>query len=334
MDISVVVPTCNRKDRLVSLLNNLDNSSLPVVEVIIVDSGEDLLSGSELAAYKHLAIRYLRSEKSVCIQRNTGIRAAITPWIFLCDDDVEVPVDYLQKIAGHIQKHPSAGAVSGLFLQKENDVWKGGYSVTSSRGLIWHFIFGLSMWGKITCPDNFFTRPIKRHYTKKGNHLSKAGWPVITNMSGEYTSVPVYTLGAAIVKREWLLQSPYDEVLDRHGIGDNYGVAIGFPPEGIHIVPAAFVYHHHEPANRLKKPLQYYRRVLALEYFISTKPVPPHIKKRWFLWSLTGSLLAFIIVRNGIMIKPAFKAIRTIVFGRNPYTRAAKNNERVVEPLL
>lgn len=334
MDISVVVPTCNRKDRLMSLLGNLDNSLLPVKEVIVVDSGEDLLSEAELAAYKQLAIRYLRSEKSVCIQRNTGIRAATSSWIFLCDDDVKVPVDYLQKITAHIHQHPKAGAVSGLFLQKENDVWKGEYSITSSRGLIWHYVFGLSMWGKITCPDNFFTRPIKRHYAKKGNHLSKAGWPVITNMSGEYTSVPVYTLGASVVKKEWLLQSPYDEVLDPHGIGDNYGVAIGFPPEGIHIVPAAFVYHHHEPANRLKKPLQYYRRVLALEYFISTKQVPSHIKKSWFLWSLTGSLLAFIVARNSSMIKSAFKAIRIIVPGRNPYTKAARNKERVITPLL
>ena len=106
MDISVVIPTCNRKARLLSLLGNLDRSSHPLLEVIIVDSGEDRLAPADYASFNNLNILYLASEKSVCVQRNTGIRTARASWIFLCDDDVEMPPAYLQELAAHSQQHP------------------------------------------------------------------------------------------------------------------------------------------------------------------------------------------------------------------------------------
>jgi len=94
----------------------------------------------------------------------------------------------------------------------------------------------------------------------------------------------VYSLGASLVKKEWLLQSPFDEVLDRYGIGENYGVIAGFPTSSIHVLNNTFVCHHQEPANRLQKPLQYYRRVLALDYFIHSKKNLQWLKRRWLLW--------------------------------------------------
>jgi hypothetical protein len=42
------------------------------------------------------------------------------------------------------------------------------------------------------------------------------------------------------VRRQWLIRSPFDEVLDPHGIGDNYGVAFGFPSK-IHVLNSAWV---------------------------------------------------------------------------------------------
>src|SRR4030081_1493247 len=97
MSISVVIPTCNRKQGLLALLKDLDRSAYPVAEVIIVDSGEDKLVPADYIVFKNLDVYYVRSEQSVCIQRNTGIRKARSPWVFLCDDDIEVPPDYLQK---------------------------------------------------------------------------------------------------------------------------------------------------------------------------------------------------------------------------------------------
>src|SRR5687768_17940800 len=63
------------------------------------------------------------------------------------------------------------------------------------------------IWGEIKCSKKF-----SRYYQQKGNHISKAGWPVLTNFTGEYFTTPVYSLGAALVKKQWLLHSPFDEV--------------------------------------------------------------------------------------------------------------------------
>jgi glycosyltransferase involved in cell wall biosynthesis len=334
MDISVVIPTCNRKEQIISLLKNLDQSSYPLYEVFIIDSGEDKLSEADYRVFTHLNIHYIESEKSVCIQRNIGIQRARGEWIFLCDDDMEVPVDYLQKLAEHSAAHREAGAISGLVLQKLKGEWLASYPINSARMLVWKFLFQLNIWGEINCRNNSaLVKRIKKYYQRKGNHISKAGWPVVTDFSGNYFTTPVYGLGASLVQREWLLQSPYEEVLDKHGIGDNYGVNIGFPGD-IHVLTNAFVYHHRGPENRLLRPLQYFRRVLALDYFRKVKKKPVYVKKYWLLWSLGGNFLSFLFVGDVVMIRPTVKSIWQIAFGRNPYYRGARLNKKVVEPML
>ena len=327
MEISVVIPTYNRKIRLKSLLENLNRSTYPIKEVIIVDSGDDKLALQEYAKFLNLTVIYLESESSVCIQRNKGIRAASSPWIFICDDDIEVPTDYLGQLVRHIENNPESGAISGIVLEQEQGEWKSGYDIHSAKELFCKYIFQLSIWGKINCRhNNFIIRGIKKHYSKLGNHISKAGWPVITDFSGDYFITPVYGLGASLIRKSWLEVSPYEESLDQHGIGDNYGVAIGFPTIGVHVLNNAFVYHHKESANRLQKPLQYYRRVLALDYFIKTKSNIANVKKRWLLWSLFGNIMVSFFRRDRLMITPGIKTLWHVFTGRNPYVERLKSN--------
>jgi glycosyltransferase involved in cell wall biosynthesis len=118
MQISGVIPTVDRKMRLLSLLASLDRSTHPIHEVIIVDSGNDRLVPDEYSTIKNFPIYYISSERSVCIQRNTGIKQAKSGWIFLCDDDIEIPADYLQKLSIHLNDHPDTGAISGLWFKK------------------------------------------------------------------------------------------------------------------------------------------------------------------------------------------------------------------------
>ena len=320
--ISVVIPTCNRKARLLSLLTNLNQSAYATSEVIVVDSSDENIESSAFDSFKNLNILYIRSEKSVCLQRNIGIGQATSPWIFLCDDDIEVPKDYLKKLIGHIKAYPKVGALSGIVLERFQNEWQSGYPISSAFELVWKFIFQLGLWGEITSQSNsILIKRIKAYYLKKGNHISKAGWPVITDFSGDYFISPVYGLGASLIRKSWLTHSPYDEVLDKHGIGDNYGVALGFPSVGIHILNNAFVYHHQEPQNRLQKPLQYLRRTMALDYFISTKSNLSHVKRSWLIWSLWGNLLSFIWIKDAIMARAALKSIWFISVGRNMYLK-------------
>ncbi len=325
-NISVVIPTINRKKSLLNLLQNLNDQTTPLLEVIVVDAGKQFLRADEIQKFHALEIRYLESEASVCFQRNKGVRAANGSWIFLCDDDLEVPKDYISLLLHHVQQHPEAGAISGLVLQKDTGMWIEQFPIKSLFELWRRFIFQLSIWGEIT-NKSIFAAPLKKYYAKRGNHLSKAGWPVLTNFSGEYFKTPVYGLGASLVKKKWLLKSPYDEVLDPNGIGDNYGVALGFPSEGIHVVKAAHVFHHKIEINRLREPLQYYRRVLALNYF------NPH-NCGWLLWSLFGNFFGFLALRRWGMVIASLRLFSKILTNKNPYILGKRANKRVVSPML
>src|SRR4029078_12549678 len=142
---SVVIPTVDRKIRLLSLLVSLDRSTYPIYEEIIVDSGNDRLAPNEYSAIRNFPIYYISSERSVCIQRNTGIKLAKSEWIFLCDDDIEIPADYLQKLISHINNHPDTGAISGVWLQKNGNAWTAAYPETSAKQLLWKYIFRLGI---------------------------------------------------------------------------------------------------------------------------------------------------------------------------------------------
>jgi glycosyltransferase involved in cell wall biosynthesis len=321
ISISVVIPTCNRPAALLTLLDCLDHSSYKPEEIIIVDSGERSPGMEDYAHYGHLPLVKLSSCRSACRQRNTGILAASGSWIFICDDDIEVPPDYLERLLAHIRGHPEAGAVSGHVLQKVAGRWTGSYPIRSSGELLFSYLFGLGTWGEMLGGnDRGWVRVVKNRYVGRGNHIAKSGWPVIADFSGEYFRTPVWGLGASLIRKDWLLGSMYDERLEAHGAGDHYGVASGFPAEGIHIVNEALVYHHASGLNRLVRSRQYLLRIFALDYFRRTRS-GLHIDKGWLLWSLTGSLLLFLKRKDLRMAGAALQGLFSVASGHNPYCR-------------
>jgi glycosyltransferase involved in cell wall biosynthesis len=332
VELSVVIPTCNRPERLLSLLGDLSRSSHPILEILIVDSSDRALSPADYAQFANLTIRYVRSEtKAVCVQRNIGIRGARGTWVFLCDDDIEVPADYVGKLAEHVRAHPEAGAVSGLCLEKTDAGWQSEFPVTSSRGLLWRYVFQLGVWGEIAVCGPLIDRIVER-YHRRGNHISGAGWPVLVDFSGKYFKTPIYALGASVVKRDWLLASPYDERLDSRGMGDHYGVAIGFPSEGIHVVTDAAFRHQREQANRLADSEAYARRLMALHYFIKSRKELAHLREPVFLWSLFGQVVFHSATGNRRFARAAASSFLAVAGGRNPLLAGRGGHDGKLQP--
>lgn len=338
MKISVIIPTRNRPHHIERLLVGLHRQSYLPHEIIVVDASESSLYKEELLKnFSGIPITWMDSEPSVCIQRNKGIQRAMYPWIFLCDDDIELPTDYLQKLKEHAAVNPTCGALAGRLLQKEKGSWTDQYPAKDLKDLFWRFIFQLSVWGSIDHikPPPYLKpifSPMQKFYIKKGNSFSMAGWPLITDWHGEIFRTSTYSLGANLVKREWLLNSPYDEVLDPSGIGDNYGVALGFPEEkAIHVLSSTHAYHHRAEENRLLRPTAYFRRVLALHYFLKRHQKQGRI--RWLVWSLVGNWIHQKI-RHDELSTATREAIKLILTDRNPYWEGFIKNERIVQPSL
>jgi hypothetical protein len=231
---------------------------------------------------------------------------------------MEIPPDYLTRLAAHVAAHAECGAVSGLFLEKQGDRWSGQFPETSSLVVTWKFLFEMGMWGPIRGRGPV-ARAIAGRCRARGNHIARSGWPVITEMDGAFFRTPVYSLGASLVRRDWLLASPFDESLDSHGLGDNYGVAIGFPREGVHVLNDAPVYHHRAEANRLAEGIAQERRMLALDYFIRTRRELADVRPAHLLWSLIGAAILHRASGNRTASRAMLRAFARVATGRNPY---------------
>lgn len=333
--ISAVVPTRNRPDSLLTTIRALRNQSFELEEIIIVDSSDEAMTADRMATGEMPPIHYITSEPSVCLQRNIGIAAASGDYVFLCDDDIVPPRDYVEVLVRCIEQS-GATAVSGLLLQQNEDGdWVAEYPVRSFRRLLWCYVFQLSLWGNLDeISVNAITRPLYRHmkrfYQRRGNSTTLAGWPLLTELDGDVVRTRIYGLGSCIVKKECLEAVPFDEILDAHGIGDNYGVALGLP-DGILVVRQTRVKHYVAGQNRLDKDLADFRRALALHYFLTA-----HARsgtQLMLVWSLFGQWLASLLGR-GPAGRAYSKALLLILSGRNPYVVARKHGRRFVEPEL
>jgi glycosyltransferase involved in cell wall biosynthesis len=338
VEISVVIPTRNRPDRVRKALASLTRQSTPAAEVIVVDASDEGIPGlKELTQeFPSLPLVGLSSTPSVCIQRNQGILAARSDWIFLCDDDIELPEDHFEQLAKHVAARPGCSAVAGKQRQLESGGWVDQYPPRKFSTVLYHFIFQLSVWGPVDgVKTNRVTRPLLTWmmgwYRKRGNRESLAGWPLITQWPSPGFNARFYSLGANLVRREFLLSNPYDPVLDPGGIGDNYGVALGLP-NGIDVIDSTYALHHREQENRVDRKVAYYRRILALHYFVKTRFANASLTTLWLCWSIIGLCLLQLRRMDLTLLRFSARALFSIVAGRNPYVIAKREGRTVVSP--
>jgi glycosyltransferase involved in cell wall biosynthesis len=317
-------------------LQSLANQTFVAKEIIVVDASDDCSYHADLAMeFPKLPLTWLTARPSVCIQRNIGIRKASANWIFLCDDDIQLPPDYLKILVDYTRQNSECGVVAGRLLQYEGDRWVDQYPITHFYDLARRFIFQQAIWGNMdSIKVPYFMKPfyflIMRFYRARGNSHSWAGWPLVTHWNGVVFQTEFYSLGANLIRKEWLIQSPYDEALDASGIGDNYGVAMGFPGEKpIHVLSATQAYHHRAAENRPAKSIILYRRILALHYFLK-KNKPSVLTSMMFLWSLTGNAVFYLLINDRPSAGANMHALGLILTGRNPYWRVSRTPKKVV----
>ena len=318
MRISVVIPTRNRRDSLLRLLASLSRQQRLPDEVVVVDASDDPLPEEELRSiFPTLPARCLHHQPSVCAQRNTGISEAQGTHIFLCDDDMEAPANYLSSIAAHLERHPYDGAVSGVVSEADAaGIFTGRFPAIRPRALVWCFIFQLTVWGDISLVTgrglaHRMVFPLRAWYRNRGNTTSLAGWPLVTSVHGAFFRTAFYGLGAAVIRRDWLLASPFNEALDAHGIGDNYGAALGFPGgQPIVVLNTTVIRHHKIQENRLSRTVSHVARIRAMRAFLRQRGLYSFPRKAFLFWSIVGNIIRFLLRGDRQMSCAAISALR------------------------
>lgn len=115
---AVVVPTCNRRQLLLDLLDNLQESQCKPQIVVIVDSSDSSQAISKTAYSFQIELIQLKT-KSAAIQRNVGMNYLENTWnsfdfISFLDDDVRVNSDYFVRVSRNFIENSSAIGVSGV----------------------------------------------------------------------------------------------------------------------------------------------------------------------------------------------------------------------------
>ena len=97
MDISVIIPTYNRRNTLPRAVESVLNQIYKPIEIIVVDDGSTD-GAKEMCSEMYPLVRYIyQANSGVSSARNTGIKSASGDWIALLDSDDEWLPDKLDR---------------------------------------------------------------------------------------------------------------------------------------------------------------------------------------------------------------------------------------------
>jgi glycosyltransferase involved in cell wall biosynthesis len=322
-NVSVVIPTRNRLESLKRTLVSLNNQTELPKEVIVVDSSDDKIKEEDINnSYTFSQLSLIHSKPSVCLQRNIGIEKSNSEYIFLCDDDMELPEDYIESLTEYLNENQDVNIVSGLVVEKRNEEWKYSETKISFLKLLVHHIFGLSVWTELKIkdfPKNKFIQSFVKNYLNKGNRIAKSGWPIVVNYESPVFKTPIYSLMCAIIRSETIKKSPYDVAFYENGIGDNYDVLMSMDSI-VTVLSTIKVKHHKAPINRLKSEKAYYYRVSALHYILLKFERFGIRNLAFFVWSIMGNSMLFLFKGRFKMVGYNIKLLSRVIINKSIYS--------------
>ena len=116
--ISVIIPTYNRANFILSAINSVLNQTYKDYEIIIIDDGSTDSTKEMLEQYKNAIVYIYQENSGVSAARNAGIKLAKGDWIAFLDSDDEWHDDYLSTQIMHIEQYKDSVA----FIANSNTI--------------------------------------------------------------------------------------------------------------------------------------------------------------------------------------------------------------------
>ena len=123
--VSIIIPTLNRYNYLINLLKQIGEQSILPLEVIIIDQTpiNDRIR-IETQKYHNLVVKLILLDRpGQCSARNKGLEMAKGEYILFCDDDNELPENFIEQHLMNIDYYKnsvSCGVSSEAGIKKTN----------------------------------------------------------------------------------------------------------------------------------------------------------------------------------------------------------------------
>ncbi len=118
-DISVIIPTYNRKEDLIQTISSFGKQLNQIGELLIVDQSPEDITKKAIKKIKSETIKYYHRDKpSLTAARNFGVEhvSKNTKILIFLDDDVSLEEDYFLNILNVFSENEGAIGVSGYYF--------------------------------------------------------------------------------------------------------------------------------------------------------------------------------------------------------------------------
>ncbi|MEM2522669.1 MAG: glycosyltransferase [Candidatus Bathyarchaeia archaeon] len=301
-EVSIVIPTRNRSEKLERLLYSILRQTTRVNEVIVVDDSDDFKTKElimQLQGYfsrAGITIKHFMSSKnevkSISKARNLGAKEARGDIVIFLDDDVTIDENYVKEILKVFDKYPQALGVQGTvvnlrYSHLDNSIKKVFY--------YWHA------------------------EAEKCRMLPSGKTTFAYSPSGIIPCEWLFGLNVAY-KREVFKEFSFNERLLGYSLGEDKELSYKIYkkyPGSLFLTPYARVYHYPPSSNNMSKQKIYIITAYPIGFFFNN--IEQTLKnKAIFFWSEIGRIVLGIIwsLPNATKIKHLitsyFEAIKHI----------------------
>ncbi len=123
---SFIIPTLRRPDHLRRCLAAVAGQTVPATEVLVGVRADDAESIAVVAEYaERLPVRVVEAQGiGVIGSMNSCVRESQGEFVALLDDDVEIPVDWLERTHRHFAEDSKVAGVGGRDLLQDHPEWR------------------------------------------------------------------------------------------------------------------------------------------------------------------------------------------------------------------